>query len=1186
MYLKQIDIQGFKSFPEKVRLEFNEGLTAVVGPNGSGKSNVSDAVRWVLGEQRPKSLRGDKMEDVIFAGTEKRKPMGFAEVFLTIDNSDLKLPVDYTEVTVGRRVFRSGESGYFINKTPCRLKDVMELFMDTGVGREGYSIVGQGRIDEILSSKGEDRRRVFEEAAGIVKYKNRRKEAQAKLDKERENLVRVNDIINELKKNLPRLEKQAEEAERYLKLRDRLKDLDINIFAHEGDKNIENIEKAKEKIVINRDSLLDLSTEKEETEKKLNELLALEESILLRIQALNAEIIEKRGEAEKLEGEINLLKSQSEGDAENISRSRAEIARNHEDSQKRQEEISVLKSSLNAYEIEKKTKEEETKGLTAEYEKLLNRLNIKEAETEDKKARLIEKMRELSELKGSFKRYEALLEQFNERSAQVKTDLDYTKSALAAAETAGLALDKRIDEILNNQHAYEENLKAVSDKRAELGKALSAKEQELLSLMRERDKKVSRLKVLSDMERDMEGYQRSVKAILAQGDKGSLKGILGSAADLLSVPEKFERAVETAMGGNLQSIVTENEENAKAALNYLKSNGLGRATFLPVATVKGRENPKLAGIKKTESVFGSAKELVSFNPKYDGIFGYILGQTLVVDSMDTAIRLEREHKQGLRIVTLDGDIINPGGAITGGSRAKAMGILGRRREIEELKREELGAKKEIEAINGEIEKIKEKNALIEEKESELKEILQEVLISKAALDEKKAQNIKGREETARKLELLKLELKQGAVQEESLKARLDGLNEEMAAFESEIASLDASIAKEGGSTAEEKERRDSLLDGITALKLELSALGEKKIAADKSVRTAEAEISANSERISALEEEIAGFEENIKDREEKILGLKNDLEAANAEYRAKQEELSENAAKRDRVKAEHGVLSGRKEELIKNEMLLKNEEVRLNMALEKLETENEKLVSLMWENYEITLREAKEYPALGLGIKDLEKEAKEVKLKLKAFGFVNTAACEELKETKERFEFLSTQAEDIMSAEKKLLGIIDSLTKQMAVQFKEQFALISKNFSQVFAEMFGGGEAYLTLSDDGGVLDAGIEIIAQPPGKKLQNMNLLSGGERALTAISILFAILKLKPSPFCILDEIESALDDANVYKFGEYLKKYSEKTQFIVITHRKGTMEAADRLYGVTMEEKGVSKLISVNFSDKMEV
>ena len=1183
MYLKELELQGFKSFPEKVKLDFDKGITAVVGPNGSGKSNISDAVRWVLGEQRAKSLRGGKMEDVIFSGTTNRRPVGFAEVSMTLDNTDKKINVEYSEIKITRRVYRSGESAYLINGSECRLKDIYELFMDTGIGRDGYSIIGQGKIDEILSNKSEDRRLLFEEAAGIVKYKNRRSEAENKLEKERQNLVRITDIISEIESKIEPLKKQAEKARRYLELYGDMKEADIRLFRINGMRLEEDISKT-------RSSAENISRDIDENESNLSifkkeaeEIKLTAESLSAEMELLNRTIAGLSGEIEKNEGICALTAEQIKNLEETIERLKEEENKKNERIAESDAEILVCEKTAENILANIDKLKVVLDGKEAELRAMLKSQSEREQKIDTLKSDMIENIKITADIKSSLERTETVLEQLVSRQIQIeeeKKELEIRiKDKKIQAKSAQLRTEQCSDDLdeLNRKTKRLENKKAGAVKVAEVIK------QGLDDKNRKLSERQSRLKILSDMEREHDGYYKSVKAILQLKESGSFKGVKGAVAQLFKAEEKYETAIETALGGSMQSIVVDSESDAKQAVNYLKSKQLGRATFLPIATVKGKslgaEKDKLL---KEKGVIAAASDLVKYDKEFAGVAESLLGRILVVNNMDSAIAIARKYNQGYRMVTLDGESFMPGGAITGGSTGKKSSVFGRKREMDSLKSEIEALRSAVSGLTAELDKniseIAEIDELIDEGKEEASRINIDFITAGQELERIKTEESENEE----KLRLMIIEAEQLEQQKSAAQKDKYETQEKLKSIEADIIRLQQALNNYRDTSENGKSGRESAADEITSIKVEISSLNEKHQFQLDGIKR----LTCDKDK---LRKEISLIGIQRRNAEEQIREKKNQAETAaemtlrSREEKTKKESELLNVTEKRRNENQKMSDSENKINNCRETLLnLKNEFVRLETKLEKLEEESRRLNDEMWDNYEITYPEALKYPESGESVSELTRRAKALKTEIKALGSVNVNAVDEYKETKERYEFLSKQKNDIIEAEEKLKEIIKDLSDLMEKQFRQKLEIISENFNEVFREMFGGGRAYLKLSDEDDILESGIDIIAQPPGKNLQNMMLLSGGERALTAIAILFSILKMKPSPFCILDEIEAALDDANVQRFGDYLRRFSKDTQFIVITHRKGTMESADVLYGVTMQEQGVSKIVSVKFDE----
>ena len=1179
MYLKKLELQGFKSFADKTTLEFMPGITTVIGPNGSGKSNISDAIRWVLGEQSMKSLRGSKTEDIIFAGTQSRKSLGFAEVSIVIDNTDGKLPIEYTEVTVTRRIYRNGESGYFINKTPCRLKDVLELFMDTGIGKDGYSIIGQGKIDEILSNKSEDRRRIFEEAAGIVKYRTRKIEAEKKLEQAKLNLLRINDILSEIEANIDPLRLQAEKAKKYLSLREELKSIEIGLFLY-------NIDIYKEKIAeIIKDTEI-FSSQKEAEENKQNVLQGLKQNLKLELDELTTSIeavqnlsFESSKLIEQINSKINVSNERIANNKENFDRYLKDIedlsSRIHELEEEKTSRLEKKTNLSNNREKFAKELEEKTKSL----EEVFSKLTAEEAKIEEKKKKIEENTDLKYEKKEALNTIDINNENMAKREKAIKDEISNTISELDQKRLLKSDISKTFSEIEKQRNNFKKRLEEINNRKQESTSKIKDYETKINNLTMEYRMKQSKYKFLVDMEKEKEGYQRSVKALLLECEKSSSlgKGMHGVLANLISVPEEYQTAIEMVLGGALQNIVTDTEEDAKKLIDYLRNNKLGRASFLPISSVKGKRPDRL--IKNNLSgVIGVAADLVKADKKYEGIILNLLGKTVVVDNMDTAIILARQNSYSFKIVTLQGDIISPAGSMTGGSLTqKSSNIIGRASQIKTLAQE-------LNHLDANIQKItKEK----EDYENSISDLLEEVMSLEKSSQEQEIvyatekQRIVSLEESISKLETTLSNLKQELLEidknKEANKIMQLALEQEMQKMEEETSSLSLEINAFAEKNKDTQKYIDDLNFDITNLKISVSSFDESNNSLDEMLSRINQDIENNqraidikkSQREKILEDNQA-IEAEILDLNNKIEEIKQEVSNSSTKVEAlKQERISKN----DKLtKTEEEILS--QFETIEN---LKSQITKLDVKKSKLEVELEQIVNKMWEDYELTPSNAGNYEKPS-NVSHTTKKVKELRDEIKSLGSINIDSIEEYKQTKERYDFMCEQRLDLENSSNKLKKVILDMTKTMKEQFEKQFKIINKNFGEVFAELFGGGKAELKLTDEENILECGIEIEVQPPGKKLQSMTLLSGGEKAFTAIALLFAILKINPAPFCVLDEIEAALDDVNVYRFADYLKNFTKHTQFLVITHRKGTMEVANTVYGITMEENGISKLLSM--------
>lgn len=1182
MYLKSIEIHGFKSFANKIVFQFHNGITGIVGPNGSGKSNVADAVRWVLGEQRIKQLRGASMQDVIFSGTELRKPLGYAYVAITLDNSDHQLAIDYNEVTVARRIYRSGESEYLLNGTPCRLKDVNELFYDTGIGKEGYSIIGQGQIDKILSGKPEERRELFDEAAGIVKFKRRKLAAQKKLEDEQQNLVRVNDILSELEKQIGPLEKQSETAKIYLKKKEELKTLDVNMFLLENQRLQEQLKDAQEKYDIASEDLENTSKQyeniKEEYEKIEGQITLLDETIEKNRSALTDTSM-LRG---KLEGEINVLKEQihsARNNEEHLKQRREAVL--NEIAAKNQDKEGILsdKGQIDEQVAEIEKKRDEAKAALTAVQSCIEELNN---QIEGGKNAIIEALNARATIKSKLGRYDTMTEQVNIRKAELTSRILRMKSDEAQQEETLKALNDEFEKINEEIRTLNDAVESKEEKLTLLRETLADKDKKLRDTQVSYHQEKSRLEALSNLTERYEGYGGSVKKVMER--KEQEKGIVGVVADIIKVDKKYETAIETALGGNIQNIVTDDEETAKRMIGYLKQTKAGRATFLPLTSITHPQEFKNPESLKEKGVLGMADELVHVDEKYRNVAKAMLGRIVVVDQVDNAVRIARKFDYGIRMVTLEGELLVPGGAISGGAFKNNSNLLGRRREMEEMEASVKKYLKEVDTLLQEIEDTKaERNklrlSLEEDKASLQKKFIEQ---NTARLNVIKA---KERKEEASESSLeLKNEEREIESQIQEIRLSKEEISRELQDSETLEKQTEGKI-KECQVLLDEKRSEESEnLAGVNALEVEVEKMLQQQGFHQQNVDRINTELERSKSELSEIEEGLLGNTRDIEQKENNIRQIEETIQASHTSQSDTEKQLREDITKKEELSAKQKNFFKDREALSEKMAGLDKEVYRLNAQREKLQDMTESQINYMWDEYEITLSDAAGMRNEELNdLPAMKRDISTLKDQIKKLGDVNVNAIEDYKNLMERYSFLKTQHDDLIEAEKTLEGIITELDTAMRKQFHEKFGEISREFDKVFKEMFGGGKGTLELMEDEDILEAGIRIIAQPPGKKLQNMMQLSGGEKALTAIALLFAIQNLKPSPFCLLDEIEAALDESNVSRFAKYLHKLTRHTQFIVITHRRGTMEQVDRLYGITMQEKGVSTLVSVNLIDK---
>ena len=1178
MYLKCIEVQGFKSFANKIVFDFHNGITGIVGPNGSGKSNVADAVRWVLGEQRARLLRGGAMQDVIFSGTENRKPLSYAYVAITLDNKDHQLPVAYEEVTVARRLYRSGESEYLLNGTACRLKDVQELFYDTGIGKEGYSIIGQGQIDRILSTKPEEARELFDEATGIVKFKKRKKTAEKKLEDEKQNLLRVNDILTELEKQLGPLERQAEKAKEYLKKKESLKEIEIHIFLLE----MEQIKGQSEQLIktceITREDLKETTQAFENTKLEYERIEKELEGIEAQIDAAREEASSRRLSRQQMKGQIAVLKEQvrsAKASCRHYQERMDSIEKEYEERKEEEkaalsekEELDLLLSQARKVQ---KDAEETLAGIQQ---------NIQDNQTnlENSKNEIISLLNQRSSIKGKVQRYNAMTEQIQIRKAEVNQKLIQMKSNdLGQAE-----LLKEQEETLAK---IQEELRSRSQKQEEVERRIQELQQQI-TICRKRledgqsayHREASRLESLRNLAERYDGYGNSIRRVMEQKDR--INGICGVVADLIQTGKRFETAVETALGGSIQNVVTEDEETAKKLIAYLKQNRFGRVTFLPLTAMKNPQQFQREQVLKEPGVIGLAHTLVETKERYRNLMAQLLGRTVVVEHIDYAVALQKKYRYSLRIVTLEGESMNPGGSMTGGAFKNSSSLLSRNREIEELKGKVERSRLDMESVQKKLIEIQNERSgcysMLDAGASALQEV--RVLENTARMN---VEQLRGQRRAADedfqqfKKECTELDRQTAEIREmkeESQKELKDSEAMEKAhtfAVETYQQRLD-----------EERIKEADAQKALEAYHLDTASILQKAEFTASNLRRIEGEIQKLQSEKAELIRNREQAEDATKNRESGIESLQAGMDEAEQEIAEIEGKIQALQKQKEEQSASHKSFFGKREELSSRINELDKELFRLNSQQEKLDETSENLMNHMWTEYELTYNAAlplrrEEFQNLP----ELKKNCSGVKEEIRGLGNVNVNAIEDYKEVSERFAFMDGQRKDLLEAEEALKQVISELDSGMKKQFTEQFALIQKEFDKAFKELFGGGKGTLELIDEEDILETGIRIISQPPGKKLQNMMQLSGGEKALTAIALLFAIQNLKPSPFCLLDEIEAALDDSNVDRFANYLHKLTKHTQFIVVTHRRGTMNAADRLYGITMQEKGVSTLVSVN-------
>lgn len=1182
MILKALEMQGFKSFADKTVFEFEKGITAVVGPNGSGKSNISDAIRWVLGEQSTKSLRGSKMEDVIFSGTSVRRPLGYAQVTLRLDNSDRSIKkYDTDEVAVTRRYYRSGDSEYAINGETVRLRDIHEMFMDTGLGRDGYSMVSQGKIDTMISTRGNERREMFEEAAGISHYRYSRTDSLRKLAQAEENLVRLRDILTELESRIGPLKVQSEKAEKFLVLAGEKKDLEIGLWLHTIERAKRELKEQEDKLAICTNEYEQAESELETIEKKIDEAIAESQRITVEIEEIRANVAKYEEQALTIDANIAVLENSIEHNNSTIDRISRERSENTDAkaaieseietckkeiveltafSEEKQEELLRLAEKISETQRQGGTLADESSELSVEIAKLTKALADNRVTSSTAKS-------SIDEINSRRETIDEIIAKREEEAAALQKDEEKQKGEMTA-------LEEEITSLSNTVGGYEIRVKNRADKAESMKKDIDDKAFEIR-------KKESRAKMLEDLEKNMEGYSGAVKAVMREVKRGALRGIRGAISQLITVDNKYAVAIETAFGAAIQNIVTDSENDAKRAIEFLKKSNAGRATFLPMSAIKSRTLNE-SGLDDCYGFVDIATNLLSYSREYEGIMSYLLGRTVVCEDMDSAIAIGKRYQNRFKIVTLDGQVINAGGSMTGGSRTQNSGILSRGTEIEKL----------TAAVNDEQKKL---DLLTQT----YKAIVEDLNASSAELEGAKSDLLRAQEDKIRRQGELRLTREQLSAAEKSL----DELRSEKSSAEERIAAI-TKICQDADKRIEEIDAK------ISESERKLEQLGEKRKESDELKERISAEateinlaIRSAQKDIELRRSSISDLEERINSQSDKMLELDGEIE----EIRRKNEELS-NEIQSLKSKAqsirESGANSKQRIEKLasdrndaeaqstKMRVLERNktaERERISGELARLEErkvtmlkEYDETVNKLYDEYQLTRREAEQ---LGIVIEEPHKAQKrlnELKSQIRSLGSVNVGAIEEYKEVGERYEFMSSQVGDVEKSKAELIKLIDELTAKMAEQFREQFSKIGAEFKTTFQELFSGGMAELRLEDPSNVLESNIEIKVQPPGKNVQNIDLLSGGEKALSAIALLIAIIKVNPAPFCIFDEVEAALDEVNVSKYAQYLRRMTDTTQFVLITHRRGSMEEADMLYGVTMQEEGVSKLLELKTAE----
>lgn len=1187
LHLKKLFIQGFKSFADKTEIEFKNGITAIVGPNGCGKSNVADAIRWVLGEQSVKSLRGSKMEDVIFSGTDKRRALGYAEVTIVFDNSDEEVPLEFREVAITRRMFRSGESEYYINKNACRLKDVRELLMDTGIGKDGYSVIGQGRIDEILSTRPEDRRHIFEEAAGIVKYKTKKYEAERKLEKTDSNLIRIEDIIGELEIQYENLKKQADKANKYIDLSNKVKEIEVTLMLKKIESLKEEINRCIHEKEIIQKQIDSLEVEKKKIEEKSNLIQNLVESKDLDIERLQDDREDILFEINNNKNRLSILEEKKKYYLKDVER----LAKETEDLKlkynklKEEKELLSSTSTLSREELEKFKEDYRLKS--EKLQKLSENIKEREKEINLEKDRVITLYNKIADKKSKLNSINSFMDNITKRMAHIEKEIVSLSERIKQEQK----IIKDLEEIENKKkeeivgiNKYLVNLKLEEEKYKEnldnLYKLINENKMDLQS-------KITNYNLLINMEEDYEGYYKSVKNLmLAHKKDKTLHGrLIGIIADLINVDTKYEKAIEVALGGSLQNIVTEDEDDAKFIINYLRQRKLGRVTFLPLSTINSKPISISRRDREDYNIIGLASELVKYDDIYKNVIEYLLGRTIVVENIDYATKVAKRYNYSYKIVTLEGDLINPGGSITGGSMPKVNNILNRKHRIDKIK----GEINELSKVQSELEKekvlikskIDEYQNKIKEKESELQSTNIEIIKIENEIN-KHSGELERNENTILQyndeIDRLIIELK-------SIREEENYLSQEIQTLTAKKETIEKKIVESMEDFEDKKKTLEEVKKEVTDAQIKINIIESKMANNEEKILNTELELKNISDSIEGKKKEKEINLGNIEKISAQILQTNEKIENLLSQKEEKDRELILLKKEKDSLMKDYYLIQNKLKEILDEIKILENNKNNYSIKETKYNTQLDNIIDKLEEEYSLTYDEAKEYTFEIEDIRKAEDLVKNLKEEIKDLGTVYLDAIEEFKQVEERLEFLRKQHEDLLSAKEDLNKVIFDMEGKMKTQFAEKFKIINESFNDIFKKLFDGGKASVELENEEDILNCGIEIKAQPPGKKLQNLDLLSGGERALTAVALLFAVQKVKPSPFCILDEIDAALDESNISKYTNYLMELAENTQFIIITHRKKTMEIADALYGVTMEEEGISKIVSVKLTDKIE-
>ena len=1181
MLLKSLELQGFKTFPDKTKLKFDHGITSVVGPNGSGKSNISDAIRWVLGEQSAKSLRCSKMEDVVFNGTDKRKRQGYAEVTLTIDNSDRSLPYGGDEVAVTRRYYRSGESEYLINKAAVRLKDIHELFMDTGLGRDGYSMIGQGKIDSIVASKSEDRREIFEEAAGISRYRYRKTEAERKLNHTEENLLRLRDIVTELEDRVEPLRIQSEKAQKFLEYSGEKRGLEIALWLDTLNKSSAVLRDYEDKITVAK-------TQYDEAEAALQSIASQTEEMYVKNGAIASQIEQERTASSLFEAqiaekraEISVAENDILHNKENITRISGEIERAQSSTLDIKKTVEEKIARVNELREEVLKKQSDYNSVSDELNNINNSASRSNDELQKLSAIIASLSQRLADVRvtditgaSTIEELQARAETLTASGEEKRSQRDDLISIKEKYEKQINEADKKIASFSNSIEGLELKLRSRAEKREELRKTAE-------TLRLDAEEKSRRAKLLSDLSANFEGFYNSVKVVMREAKRGAVGGICGPVTTLIRVPSEYNIAMEVALGSKMQNIVVNTDSDAKRAIELLKKLDGGRATFLPVSTIKPRKLDE-KGLDDCYGYIGIASELCSADSKYSGILSNLLGRIVIAEDLSAASAIAKKYGYRFQVVTLDGQVINAGGSFTGGSRVKNSGLLSRESEIDKLRKQAAELKAKAESAAGQLTEAESRYSAVEADLLGTRADLTNTQNDKVRLNAEYNACLSELAAVARDIEAIESELETGTAKINEAKASRELAQKDMIRFNAEIESTELKIKTISGSRDEMAEKREQLADRLQQIRLDILGCEKDIDTLNAEIESAESSGSDQRQRILELESEKQTYENNNSDTENKISTLNADIEALTE----KQNRSAENIERlnNERLELEKSSVDLRQTERDKlgEKELASNEFTRLEERKANKQKEFDDIISKLWDEYELTRREAEEQAVEIENLTEARSRLSALKNKIKGLGSVNVGAIEEYKEVAERYEFMKTQVDDVEKSKKEIESLIRDLTKQMKEVFVDSFEKINKNFTLTFKELFGGGEARLELSDPEEILTSGIDIIVHPPGKIVVHLEALSGGEKALVAIALYFAIMKVRPAPFCVMDEIEAALDEVNVDRFAAYLRNLTDSTQFILITHRRGTMEEADVLYGVTMQDEGISKLLELRASE----